>query len=74
MEVSPTPDIITRVFMLWKGIQADELRAGRWADAVKRASVDVERWKGIVGIQEVPSMFDETKFRVLEWGGMEVKI
>lgn len=74
MEVSPQPDVLTRVFMLWKGVNEAELKSGAWKEAVQRATMDVEVWKGVVGIQEYPSMHDQSVFRVLEWGGMEVKI
>ncbi|KAF9021390.1 hypothetical protein BDZ89DRAFT_957527 [Hymenopellis radicata] len=72
LEVTPQPDVLTRIFMLWKGVTSAELRSGVWQNSVQRASMDVEMWKGIVGIQEFPSMYDESAFRVLEWGGMEV--
>ncbi|KAF8911238.1 hypothetical protein CPB85DRAFT_1513235 [Mucidula mucida] len=72
LEVTPQPDVLTRIFMLWKGVTSAELHSGVWQSSVQRAALDVEMWKGIVGIQEFPSMYDESAFRVLEWGGMEV--
>ncbi|KAI0707094.1 hypothetical protein C8Q76DRAFT_800454 [Earliella scabrosa] len=66
LEVVPTPDVVTRVFMLFRGIDEGQIEA--WADARARAgSVD---WKSVVGVKS--EACDESLFRVLEWGAMEV--
>ncbi|KAK0429995.1 hypothetical protein EV421DRAFT_1939495 [Armillaria borealis] len=70
LDIEPKPDVITRVFMLFKRVCDDEL--DEWAGAVSRASENVEFWKGVVGA-EYDRMRDEALFRVLEWGGLEVK-
>ena len=49
---------------------ADELN--EWEGALLRASGNVDVWKDIVGV-DPDGMKDEALFRVLEWGGMEVK-
>lgn len=59
LEVEPEPDVVTRVFMLFKGVQQGEVRGEESFD-----------WSKIVGVEDGAD--DATKFRVLEWGGMEV--
>ncbi|KAK0219256.1 hypothetical protein IW262DRAFT_1448992 [Armillaria fumosa] len=70
LDVEPKPDVVTRVFMLFKRVCEDEL--DEWEGALSRASKSVEVWKGVVGA-EYDMAKDEALFRVLEWGGMEVK-
>ncbi|KAF7965700.1 hypothetical protein HWV62_42215 [Athelia sp. TMB] len=69
LEVTPRPDVITRVFMLFKGLSEDVLN--EWTGARARADEDVVKWQGIVGV-DASRMADTGLFRVLEWGGMEV--
>ncbi|KAK0470987.1 hypothetical protein IW261DRAFT_1513918 [Armillaria novae-zelandiae] len=69
LDVKPKPDIVIRVFMLFKRVCEDEL--DEWEGALSRASEDTEFWKDIVGA-DTKGMKDEKLFRVLEWGGMEV--
>ncbi|QRV81696.1 ubiquitin family protein [Ceratobasidium sp. AG-Ba] len=66
MHVTPSPDVTTRVFMLFCGVE--ESNVDEWRGAVK----DVDEWKSIVGV-DVQKATDISIFRVLEWGGMEVK-
>ncbi|KAJ7025806.1 hypothetical protein C8F04DRAFT_1268793 [Mycena alexandri] len=68
LDITPTPDVVTRVFMLFKGVPADAL--GRWQDA-KQKSDDSQRWHSVVGV-DVERAADAELFRALEWGGMEV--
>ncbi|ESK91244.1 ubiquitin family protein [Moniliophthora roreri MCA 2997] len=70
LDVCLSPDVTTRIFMLFKGITA-ECVAREWNEAVKRADVDVTMWREIVGI-DIVKVLDKKLFRVLEWGGMEV--
>ncbi|KAK0216448.1 ubiquitin-domain-containing protein [Armillaria nabsnona] len=70
LDIEPKPDVITRVFMLFKRVCEDEL--DEWEGSLSRASENVEFWKDIVGV-DCDGMKDEALFRVLEWGGMEVK-
>ena len=65
MRVAPAPDVVTRVFMLFRGVSADELEG--WQ---RRAPED---WRDVVGV-DVERALDTTLFRALEWGGMEVKV
>ncbi|KAF8603243.1 hypothetical protein BDV93DRAFT_544909 [Ceratobasidium sp. AG-I] len=69
MTVSPTPDIITRVFMIFQGVNEVDLE--RWIPARARAAHDPKIWREIVGV-DVEKAADASLFRVLEWGGMEV--
>ncbi len=70
LDVQPKPDVVTRVFMLFKRVCEDEL--DDWEGALSRASENVDVWKDVVGV-DCDVMKDEELFRVLEWGGMEVK-
>jgi hypothetical protein len=69
LEISPRPDVVTRVFMLFKGVREEQLAS--WSGAQIRAEIDVVRWADIVGV-ELARISDTNLFRVLEWGGMEV--
>ena len=71
MRVTPTPDVVTRVFMLFRGVKGDEL--ADWNTAVERASKDPAFWRDIAGIN-LDAALDGSLFRVLEWGGMEVTV
>jgi hypothetical protein len=72
MRVSPTPDVVTRVFMLFRGVRSDDVVL--WAPAAVRAAAEdgATFWSNVVGVDAVRAS-DRTLFRVLEWGGMEVE-
>ena len=55
--------------MLFRGIKESEL--GEWNAAAGRANEDVAFWRDSVGV-DVEAALDDSLFRVLEWGGMEV--
>lgn len=69
LEVDPAPDVVARIFMLFKGVQEKEL--GPWAGACERAEEGGDRWVDVVGV-DVGKLQDKALFRVIEWGGMEV--
>ena len=69
LEISPSPDVITRVFMIFTGVAEEELQ--NWTGASCRASEDVVHWRKIVGV-DLERSSDINLFRVLEWGGMEI--
>lgn len=69
LDIVPAPDIVTRVFMLYKGVEENALLD--WSSARARAADDVAWWKDVVGVN-VDRARDARLFRVLEWGGMEV--
>ncbi|KAF5328175.1 hypothetical protein D9619_013438 [Psilocybe cf. subviscida] len=83
LEVTPKPDVIVRVFMLFKGLKPNELNpGGAWHDASRgingdagrvEGREDAERWRSVIGIDdESKKLNDGRLFRVVEWGGMEV--
>lgn len=71
MEVTPRPDVVTRIFMVARGLDNEEAEHEEWADASSRASQPVEIWQKMVGMS-LERASDPTIFRVLEWGGMFV--
>lgn len=68
MTITPTPDMVTRVFMLFKGVKDTK----GWEAAVSRAQDDVALWTDIVGAKILTVEEASKLFTVLEWGGMEV--
>ncbi|CAE6507983.1 unnamed protein product [Rhizoctonia solani] len=68
MDVSPAPDVVTRVFMLFRGV--DESQIGLWNG--KEMHTDATLWRDIVGV-DLAKVHDTSLFRVVEWGGMEMK-
>ncbi|KAG1736357.1 hypothetical protein EDB19DRAFT_1721864 [Suillus lakei] len=71
LSISPQPDVVTRVFMLFRGICKDQL--ADWSEAQIQAEKDVAWWADVVGV-DLARASDMALFRVLEWGGMEVRI
>ncbi|KAK0238179.1 hypothetical protein EDD85DRAFT_1005714 [Armillaria nabsnona] len=71
LHIEPSPDVVTRIFMLFKGISEDRL--GEWSGAISRSQDKVEWWRDVVGLVSKERQSDEKLFRVLEWGGMEVR-
>ncbi|KAL1663919.1 hypothetical protein GGF50DRAFT_89030 [Schizophyllum commune] len=69
LDVSPNPDVVTRVFMLFCGVKKAEL--GEWEGAQAKAADSIDMWREIVGVN-LGETLDESLFRVIEWGGMEV--
>jgi hypothetical protein len=73
MRISPAPDVVTRVFMLFSGVAPGDL--GLWEQATARVTAEdggAAFWARIVGVNLARAL-DHSLFRVLEWGGMEVK-
>jgi len=72
MRIAPAPDVVTRVFMLFRGVPVGDL--GLWETASARvANADGARfWADVVGVDAARAA-DSGLFRVLEWGGMEVQ-
>ncbi|KAK2465888.1 hypothetical protein APHAL10511_001529 [Amanita phalloides] len=70
LDITPRPDVVTRVFMLFRGVPSRDLAV--WAEAERRTDdMHITHWRTIVGV-DVERMGREDLFRVLEWGGMEV--
>ncbi|KAG8924973.1 hypothetical protein FRC01_010838 [Tulasnella sp. 417] len=74
LQISPAPDVITRIFMLFQGVPGGEL--DHWKDAMgqstKESDDSLTMWRDIVGVEAEDKQKDENLFRVVEWGGMEV--
>ncbi|KAI1782991.1 hypothetical protein LXA43DRAFT_374932 [Ganoderma leucocontextum] len=68
LDVDPKPDVVTRVFMLFCGLAADEAMSTTWEEARVRAGT--VNWVSVVGVRK--EAWDGMLFRVLEWGAMEV--
>jgi len=72
IRIAPAPDVVTRVFMLFRGVSAGDL--GLWQAASARAAgagADGAFWADVVGVDAARAA-DSGLFRVLEWGGMEI--
>ena len=69
LEVTPAPDVVTRVFMLFRDVGKEDV--GRWAKALTRADEPASRWRDVAGVQ-LEKTLDASLFRVIEWRGMEV--
>lgn len=55
LEIVPTPDVVTRIFMLFKGVAAQNLHA--WPGARTRADEPAGTWRDVAGVQ-----LDRTKY------------
>ncbi|KAK0192574.1 hypothetical protein F5146DRAFT_1190868 [Armillaria mellea] len=69
LHIEPSPDVLTRIFMLFKGISEDRL--DEWSGTISRSQDEMEWWRNVVGLVSKERQRDEKLFRVLEWGGME---
>ncbi|RXW11894.1 hypothetical protein EST38_g13960 [Candolleomyces aberdarensis] len=70
LHLEPSPDVVGRIFMLFRGVSENDLEA--WVEARERTKDAVEFWKDVVGV-DVDKIGDASLFRVIEWGGMEVR-
>ncbi|RXW11895.1 hypothetical protein EST38_g13961 [Candolleomyces aberdarensis] len=70
LNLDPTPDVVARIFMLFKGVEEEDLEI--WAEASEKTRIAVDFWKDVVGV-DVDRLQDASLFRVIEWGGMEVR-
>lgn len=64
LEVTPKPDVLIRIFLLFKGVRTED-----WNDwqGVTEQSFD---WQRVVGIKDTSP--NPELFEVREWGGMQV--
>jgi hypothetical protein len=72
MVVCPAPDVVTRVFMLFRGVASADVELWQSASALTSAVDDTVSWTEIVRVDAARG-HDLRLFRVLEWGGMEIK-
>ncbi|KAF9059741.1 hypothetical protein BDP27DRAFT_1453066 [Rhodocollybia butyracea] len=73
LNVLPKPDVVVRVFILFKGVPELDVEGGIWGNATAREADGAERWRDVVGLDARDKLSDTLLFRVLEWGGMEVR-
>ncbi|KAK0448428.1 uncharacterized protein EV420DRAFT_1711692 [Desarmillaria tabescens] len=66
MEITPYPDVVTRILMLYKSVPAAHIE--RWSNAVKRAEESTQRWIDIIGLDA--RRHDETLCRVWQWASL----
>ncbi|KIM37602.1 hypothetical protein M413DRAFT_448397 [Hebeloma cylindrosporum] len=65
LTVEPSPDVVTRVFMIFQGVPNKDLN--KWPVA----SSTPKDWPKLIGV-DLARASNTNLFRVLEWGGMEV--
>ena len=70
LDISPPPDVVVRVYLVFKGISSDEVTS--WPRAQARVKEPVARWRRIIGLPEADQLQDRSLFRILEWNGMEI--
>ncbi|CAE7142219.1 unnamed protein product, partial [Rhizoctonia solani] len=68
LNIIPIPEVVTRVFMLFRGVEGSEIEL--WDDAAEMGRMDASVWRDFVRI-DTTKVHDKSLFRVLEWGGME---
>ncbi|KAJ7587362.1 hypothetical protein C8J56DRAFT_941774 [Mycena floridula] len=68
LDISPAPDVVTRVFMLFRGIK--ELDVSEWKESIELARAEPSFWCQVIGVDL--ALQKQDVFKVLEWGGMEV--
>lgn len=66
MTVSPTRDVITRVFINFQGV--NELDLEMWEPAKANTSQNSTLWREILGVR-MEKAADTSLFHVLEWVG-----
>ena len=66
LSITPKPDVVTRVFMLFRGVCAED--TDTWSEACSRT--DTVDWAKVVGVKR--GAWDLSRFRALEWGAMEL--
>jgi hypothetical protein len=64
MSISPEPDIVTRVFMLFRGVRSEDV--SHWGPAVTRAEDGRTNRTKVVGVDAVRA-YNLELFLVLEW-------
>jgi hypothetical protein len=72
MHIFPLPDVVTRVFILFRGVLPDDV--GLWTPVAVRATAEdgATFWTKVVGVDAVRA-FDPTLFRVVGWKLIECK-
>ncbi|KZV74733.1 hypothetical protein PENSPDRAFT_749084 [Peniophora sp. CONT] len=68
LAISPSPSVVTRVVMLFQGLNETEVAA--WGRARERAQLGPRYWKDVIGFDERAT--DASLYRALEWRAMEI--
>lgn len=69
--LNPKPDVLTRVFMIFQGVPVSELH--RWDKVRVEKGESKFFWRDVAAVPSKERQSDASLFRVLEWGGMEIK-
>jgi hypothetical protein len=72
MVVSPTPNVVTHVFMLFCGVASANVEFWQSMSALTSAVDNTISWTEVVGV-DAERGHDLRLFRVLEWGGIEIE-
>ncbi|KAH8831682.1 ubiquitin-domain-containing protein [Flagelloscypha sp. PMI_526] len=67
--IQPSPDAVSRVFMVFRGGAESAFDGSTWDVARSNAEKDVRWWRSVIG-SNFDNTADPSLFRVLEWGGM----
>jgi hypothetical protein len=73
--ISPKPDVVTRVFMLFRGVDAQDVELWQSPGRVAPTSAAADgatSWTDVVGI-DAERASNSKLFRVLELGAMEIE-
>ena len=70
LAISPSPDVITRVVMLFQNLNEADVAA--WGRARERAQLGPVYWKDVVGLDE--RALDGSLYRALEWRAIEMPV
>lgn len=76
LTVSPEPSTIGRVFMLFGGVSTTKKGLQQWQSWQGKTLSLAQAFQRVDWVQKIgldlEGLQDESKFRVLEWGGMEI--
>jgi hypothetical protein len=53
--------------------KVEKVHLHQWGTAFRKAEEDVIFWRKVVGVANREKQEDKGLFRVLEWGGMEIR-
>lgn len=71
MEITPTPDLKIRIFMIFKGLSDNWPTTSEQNPLTGEPDLDAGFWRSTIGVTDVNTE-DTTIFRVIEWGGAEL--
>lgn len=70
LAISPPPDIVTRVVVLYDDVSEHDL--GSWTSARERAKAGPDYWKAVAGFDERAR--DANLYRALEWRAIHTPV